>query len=792
MSKSEYQEHIIVGADTETDHDDSHAWICQWAVVKMNPWNTASKKIKQNRSEYFEKHGYTLETLTAVFDSFLMDDDKKYLIYFHNLKYDMQFFREYLHDLQERYSIETEDGKPDCRLIIRDGKPIILQFHNIEFRDSANKMPAGTTVRQMGDMIGIPKLESPRGNFDAGWSETLTDDDFQYVIHDALIVATMMKKMHSLDRTHATSSGDAWASMKAIYNKHHNMNGYGQFKKHFPTLPHGVDAWLREGYSGGINLSNHRGYNEGTITHEDVNSMYPTVMMYDLLPYGKPKKVQVDELEDYDLWVIKAPMRFKLKPGMLPFFRFKRKVDAMLEGLNKTSDPVVSMDSFHILTLTNVDLANYSRFYDITIGKEAEYVAFNSEIGANKEYIEHWYKVKSEAPKNSVERLAAKLMLNSAYGRYGMSDREQESSFEFDEELGDYNLKQTETVSEEVPGYLPYAMFVTSQARRRLLDNVYAIGCENVIHCDTDSVIHYGPPSSLGHTDALGDWGIESCPKAIYEGGVKRYIEILDEVETIKDVSMACAGVPQRSKDGYPYGMWIELLDDPTRIYADGTELGDPHYHVKTSWLRKQFINAGSNPDDVNTMRLIPKKVRGGVILTETTFKLHDMMRIRFRGAIMPRKRRNDHATIEGPYQSRVVKVGNQYRYAGLELPERAAAATRRAEQGLRIELARSGSFRSINRSSLSKNQRAQADRFTYALQRYAEEWGTKAQVEKIRKMNSARIWFLVQHGVINPEEVFVYSEDEDGFYESQMGQDHLQNMIDLYDRLMAGESYAG
>lgn len=159
----------------------------------------------------------------------------------------------------------------------------------------------------------------------------------------------------------------------------------------------------------------------------------------------------------------------------------------------------------------------------------------------------------------------------------------------------------------------------------------------------------------------------------------------------------------------------------------------------------------------------------------------------------MPRKKiMNDHDTIEGPYQSRVVKVGGKYRYAGIDLPERAIAATQRAEQGLRIELARSGSFRSINRSSLSKNQRAQADRFTYALQRYAEEWGSKEQVAKIKKMNSARIWFLVQHGVINPEEVFVYSEDEMGFLEDEMGRNNIQNMIDIYDRLMAGASYAG
>lgn len=628
MSGKSGKHTVIYGADTETDNNGSDkAWICQWAVVRM-------KDRSDNASDYTERHGYDLASMIAVFEEMLTNESTKHIVYFHNLKYDMQFFRGYLYALQERY----KENDKDVLIIMRAGKPIILRFHNLEFRDSANKMPAGTTVRQMGDIIGIPKLESPRGNFNAGWSKDLTDDDFQYVIHDALIVGSMMQYMHSLGATHATASGDAWSSLQTFYNKKHNINGYGQFRKHYPPLSHGIDAELREGYFGGINVSQHIGIIDCEITtHEDVHSMYPTVIYFDLLPYGQPHKITTTPQEEgYRLWVISADMRFKLKAGMIPIYRFKHAVDAKVEGLERTSDPVESMDYFHHCVLTNVDLDTYSDFYDIEIDETTiRYYGFDSETGANNDYIDYWYEQKKTAPKNSVERALAKLMMNSCYGRFGLSDMEEITTFCYSEELQDFDTIVENSIADEIGGYLPFAMFVTAWARYRLTRNILGVGCENVIHCDTDSVIHLGNESPLGHTDALGNWGIESRPSKMYEGGVKRYIEVNSEdgtIHSIKDVSMACAGVPQKvDAKGCPIGMWLELLDKPERIYETGTVLGNEHYRVESQWLREILINGGYNPDDIDTRKLLPKKVSGGVLLVPTTFKMKDMNTNRYR-----------------------------------------------------------------------------------------------------------------------------------------------------------------
>ena len=171
-----------------------------------------------------------------------------------------------------------------------------------------------------------------------------------------------------------------------------------------------------------------------------------------------------------------------------------------------------------------------------------------------------------------------------------------------------------------------------------LLDNVRA--CldampNSVIHCDTDSVIHYGEPvESIPHGEHLGTWGIESRPQYIVESGFKRYVETRHYPPQSSDdfIGMALAGVPQpKDKDGVPYGMQIEILDDPSIILHDGYILGNEHYRIKSKWLRQLYIQHNLNPDDVDTMKLIPKKVVGGVILEKRQHKLNDNLQWRLR-----------------------------------------------------------------------------------------------------------------------------------------------------------------
>ena len=172
--------------------------------------------------------------------------------------------------------------------------------------------------------------------------------------------------------------------------------------------------------------------------------------------------------------------------------------------------------------------------------------------------------------------------------------------------------------------YLPYAMFVTAWARRELMDRVRLVvdtyGVDSVLHCDTDSVIYLGEPIG-GYGKELGMRDLESRPDEIYEGGFKRYIEVFNDREGLDKYNVTCAGVPQPKRaDGLPYGMWIELLDDPERIF--GGELGHEEYMITSDWLQDMYIDVGRDWQHVNTLKLLPRRVPGGVILEGHTHEI--------------------------------------------------------------------------------------------------------------------------------------------------------------------------
>ena len=284
---------------------------------------------------------------------------------------------------------------------------------------------------------------------------------------------------------------------------------------------------------------------------------------------------------------------------------------------------------WHTLTLACVDWDNLAIDYDIEVCKVAgEFWAFRSRVGLMEPYIKKWGAAKAAAPKGSAEREHAKRMLNAAYGRFALIPDGEKT--ELIEEDGDLRFKSYEEKGEP-SAYLPYALFVTAWARRDLMDRVRLIvkerGLDAVLHCDTDSVIYIGEPVG-GYGKELGDWDLESQPSAIWEGGFKRYIEFFDvpeffdkEKKKIVAYNVTCAGVPQPKRaDGLPYGMWIELLDKPDRIL--GGELGSEHYRIRSGWLRDLYKDHGKNPDDVNTLKLLPRKVPGGIILEGHTHEI--------------------------------------------------------------------------------------------------------------------------------------------------------------------------
>lgn len=622
----------VYGADFETDHDGTRAWIVQWS-------------ISNGSREY---HGQTLEEwMDFLEDLWVQKKHEKLYIYFHNLKYDLQFFKSELKSFSEKHYL-------DLQITMRRGNPIQITLKETEcsivFRDSLKKLPGN--LKSMAKSIGMKKLESPRHGFAAGWSADLDysegSEDWTYIDNDARIVAVAMRRLHRDGFRMATASGDTWHQAqewlrsKRPKSKQKYLTNL-KWSEYFPHLDLDLDMFLRHGYMGGLNISLHQGDNLATATrpivHEDVHNMYGGVMDKKPLPIGLPIVSDTPPTIPGMLYVAHVMIKLEVREGRFPWLQFKNGLDNQIEDL-RHGEPIVWTREYHEMILTSVDLELIEEWYHVEHDPlwVPKYWIFKNRSGIFTAYLDYWTEKKERAQKGTLDYTIAKLMINSLYGRFALAPETEIIHLEHEEDTDLWRWVSEAGINVNNDAYLPFAMFVTAWARRILLDNCQAVGCENVIHCDTDSVIHFGSPVESPksvHGDHRGTWGIESRPSRIYEGGYKRYIEVLSEdgeIHKLSDVSMAAAGVPQQvDDDGVPVGMWVELLDEPSRITMTGYTLGHTEYAIKSEWLRRLYIGHGLDPDRVNTMKLIPENVPGGVILRERQHALNDNLIYRLR-----------------------------------------------------------------------------------------------------------------------------------------------------------------
>lgn len=628
----------VYGFDTETDNDGVTAWVCQWCI-------------------HTGANAYTGRSVPEFEDRLrrLISANEKICLYVFNLKYDLEFIKSVLHNL------ESDGFIP--KYIIRKGSPIKVQLKKgpyvVEFRDAMKKMPGN--LRSLGRMIGLEKLESPLG-FYPGWSNDLNYDNpasWDYVKRDAEIVAVAMQSLHKGNKDgykfdRATLSGDAWKIAKDMIGtsngKSHGNEDNWRWDAWFPRLSADLDRQIRRAYFGGINLSpphNHgvrskkmMGHKYYSITHEDIHNSYGAVMMWRPLPYGMPT-VQYRFPPSDMLYIAEVRIKLHIKPEYRgnEWYQFKNGIDNTIEGWEHGT-VVSDTQEWHELSLTSVDLDLLEDWYNVEYDewyKPTIYV-FKSRAGLLAPYLDYFTKIKESSPKNGLEYTHAKRMINSFYGRTGLAPETSDTSLIWDDELEDWNWSTEYTIEEDHDAYIPYATFCTAWARKTLLDNVRACLDQipnSVIHCDTDSVIHYGPPvEHIPHGEHLGTWGIESNPPIIIEAGFKRYVELKRyPIQSMDDViGMALAGVPQqKDHNGVPIGMWVEILDEPKIITIDGYTLGNEHYKIQSEWLRQIYLEHGMNPDDVDTMKLIPVRVPGGVILDKRQHRMNDNLVWRLR-----------------------------------------------------------------------------------------------------------------------------------------------------------------
>lgn len=526
---------MLFTADFETTNDplDCRVWACGICSI-----DEAHSFKYGNSLEWFIE--FAKHNIGATF-------------YFHNLKFDGEFILCYLFEhgykhVTDRKKLKT---KTFTTLISDKGQFYSLEIcfnkdedktEKITIYDSLKILPFSVEAIAKGFNLPISKLEI---DYDEKREigHILTPQEIDYLRNDVEIMSRALLTLFNQDLRQMTQGSNALYDYKKIVGKKN-------FSKWFPIPDYDFD--VRQSYKGGFTYCDPRrqGQDIGAGIVLDVNSLYPSVMYYQPLPYGEgiffEGKYKPDKL--YNLYVQMFTCQFELKENYIPTIQLKNNLSFMPTAyLSSSEDEEVTM------CLTSVDLELFFEHYHVYNITWHSGWKFKSTTGLFKEYIDKWNAVKMESTLNGNKamRTLAKLMLNALYGKFALNPNVQSKIPYYDNGIIKYTLGEKETRN---PIYIPVGTFITAWARHKTITSAQKV-YDRFLYADTDSLHLIGTEIPKGlEVDPvkLGAWKHESTFTRARFVRQKTYIEEIDG-----ELNITCAGMPSRC---YKHVTWDNFI----------------------------------------------------------------------------------------------------------------------------------------------------------------------------------------------------------------------------------------
>lgn len=569
---------MLYTADFETTTDPNDCRVWAWGVCEIgNP-------------EYFT-HGNTIE---SFFD--YLENSENSTFYFHNLKFDGEFLMVYLFEHGFKHVIERSDEntKTFTTLISDAGQfysiKIIFEKKGkrtkyVKIYDSLKILPFSVAQIAKGFNLPISKLEIDY-NLHRERGYKLTQHEVDYLRNDVDIVARALHVLFDQGLDRMTQGSNALHDYKRTVGKKN-------FERWFPAPDYDQD--VRQSYKGGFTYLNpvykDKDIGEGLVL--DVNSLYPSVMHDQPLPFGEGIffKGQYKHDSLYNLYVQMFTCQFELKEGYIPTIQLKNNLSFVpTQYLTSSNGEEVTM------CLTSVDLELFLEHYNVYNIEYHSGWKFKSTMGLFTEYIDKWTKVKVESTLNGNKamRTLAKLMLNALYGKFALNPNVQSKIPFYDNGIIRYSKGAKET---RAPIYIPVGTFITAWARYKTITSaqkvyhMFAYADTDSLHLDlklpkelsemsndelekltTADLQKYGvpiPDDFVVDPVALGAWKIESRFTRARFLRQKSYIEDWNTPDTWNDperynpdlLNITCAGMPQQC---YQYVTWENFHEGAT------------------------------------------------------------------------------------------------------------------------------------------------------------------------------------------------------------------------------------
>ena len=419
-------------------------------------------------------------------------------VFFHNLKFDSQFIMNWLFKNGYEHTTEPEQKKSKTFNTLISDKGLFYQVevifekkgkkvNKVIFQDSLKLIPLSVDSIAKSFKLPISKLKidyDSHNNLPIG--SPLTPEEEEYIKHDVQIVAHAIEYFYSQGLNKMTIGSCALSEYKKIIKKRN-------FDRYFPTPKYHDD--VKQSYRGGFTYLNpdytEKDVGKGIVL--DVNSLYPSVMYDNYLPFGTPiyfnGKYEHDPI--YPIYTQMIRCQFELKEGKIPTIQIKYGYSFRANEYLTTSG-----DTEVVLCLNSVDLELFLEQYDVY---NLEYISgwkFKATKGLFTDYIDKWSNNKIQAKKdgNHGLYLISKLFLNSLYGKFG-TDTRVRSKIPY---LGEDNEIHYKDGKAEIKNgvYIAMASFITSYARKKTITSAQRIMDNNknglskaqFVYADTDSL----------------------------------------------------------------------------------------------------------------------------------------------------------------------------------------------------------------------------------------------------------------------------------------------------------------
>lgn len=412
-----------------------------------------------------------------------LSEDRKLVVYVHNLSYEFQFLKSILKFVDVFY---TDDRKPL--------KAITADF--IEFRCSYRLSGKGLS-KTAEELVKYPakKLEGELDYDLIRHSKTpLTEQEIAYCVNDVLVVMNYIQEKIEqegcLNKIPLTITGYVrrFCKKKCFGEKYQNTKKYNQFIRRMVLTQEEYDM-CKEAFMGGYVHCSFWWKNQLVINVDcyDFCSSYPAVMVsFNRFPMTAPThrgRVSIEQYEQYmEKYACLATITFydlELKESVY-FPPISESKCSVLEGCKDLDNGRVVNASKLTTTITEQDYLTYRDCYNWSSVTVDNLLTFgtgylpSSFVDGILELYEQKTKLKGVEGMET-EYLLYKGMLNSCYGMC-VTD----ISKQFDN-LEDYNNKLSRFL------YYPWGVWVSAVSRRRLYTGILECG-EDLVYCDTDSL----------------------------------------------------------------------------------------------------------------------------------------------------------------------------------------------------------------------------------------------------------------------------------------------------------------